>query len=69
VDAQPVLCDGLKQLIDGQPDLICVGVANNLLDAKQLVEERKPDLMVLDLRFRAATRSISSKHWRSNILK
>jgi DNA-binding NarL/FixJ family response regulator len=53
VDAQPVLCDGLKQLIDGQPDLICVGVANNLLDAKQLVEECKPDLMVLDLRLRA----------------
>ena len=53
VDAQPVLCDGLKQLIDRQPDLICVGVANNPLDAKQLVEECKPDLMVLDLRLKA----------------
>ena len=52
VDAQPVLCDGLKQLIDRQPDLICVGVANNPLDAKQLVEECKPDLMLLDLRLK-----------------
>ena len=53
VDAQPVLCDGLKQLIDRQPDLICVGVANNPLHAKQLVEECQPDLMVLDLRLKA----------------
>src|SRR6266576_2284438 len=53
VDDHPVLCDGLKQLIDRQPDLTCVGVADNTSDAKRLVQECKPDLMVLDLRLKA----------------
>ena len=53
VEDHPVLCDGLKQLINNQPDLACVGVAADISDAKQLVEECKPDLMVLDLRLKA----------------
>jgi len=52
VEDHPVLCDGLKQLIGGQPDLACVGVADNISDAKTLVEECKPDLIVLDLRLK-----------------
>lgn len=52
IEDHPVLCDGLKQLINSQPDLDCVGVANNISDAKRLVEECKPDLMVLDLRLK-----------------
>jgi DNA-binding NarL/FixJ family response regulator len=52
VEDHPVLCDGLKQLIGSQPDLACVGVADNASDAKRLVEECKPDLMVLDLRLK-----------------
>src|SRR5207249_558447 len=48
----PVLCDGLKQLIDRQPDLTCVGVADNTSDANRLVQECKPDLMILDLRLK-----------------
>ena len=53
VEDHPVLCDGLKQLIDSQPDLACVGVADDIPSAKALVEECKPDLMVLDLRLKA----------------
>jgi DNA-binding NarL/FixJ family response regulator len=53
VEDHPVLCDGLKQLIDSQPDLACVGVAADVSDAKRLVEECKPNLMVLDLRLKA----------------
>src|SRR4029077_226234 len=49
----PVLSDGLRQLIDKQPDLTCVGVADSTSDAKRLVEQCKPDLMVLDLRLKA----------------
>ena len=52
VEDHPVLCDGLKQLIGSQPDLACVGVADNTSDAKRLAEECKPDLMVLDLRLK-----------------
>jgi len=53
VEDHPVLCDALKQLINNQPDLACVGVAADISDAKQLVEECKPDLMILDLRLKA----------------
>ena len=52
VENHPVLCDGLKQLINSQPDLACVGVADDIPDAKRLVEECKPDLMILDLRLK-----------------
>ena len=52
VDDHPVLCDGLKQLIGNQPDLACVGVADDISSAKRLVEECRPDLMVLDLRLK-----------------
>jgi DNA-binding NarL/FixJ family response regulator len=52
VEDHPVLCDGLKQLIGSQPDLACVGVADDISSAKLLVEECSPDLMVLDLRLK-----------------
>ncbi len=52
VEDHPVLRDGLMQLIDSQPDLACVGVADNTSDAKRLAEQCKPDLMVLDLRLK-----------------
>jgi DNA-binding NarL/FixJ family response regulator len=52
VEDHPVLCDGLKQLLSSQPDLTCVGVADNTSDAKRLAEECRPDLMILDLRLR-----------------
>ena len=52
VEDHPVLCDGLKQLISSQSDLVCVGVADDIPGAKRLVEECKPDLMILDLRLK-----------------
>jgi DNA-binding NarL/FixJ family response regulator len=52
VEDHPMLCDGLKQLINNQPDLVCVGVADNTPDAKRLVEQSKPGLMILDLRLK-----------------
>jgi len=52
VEDHPVLCDGLKQLISNQPDLACIGVADDVLGAKRLVQECEPDLMVLDLRLK-----------------
>jgi DNA-binding NarL/FixJ family response regulator len=52
IEDHPGLCDGLRQLIDKQPDVACVGVADNTSDAKRLVERCKPDLMVLDFRLK-----------------
>jgi CheY-like chemotaxis protein len=52
VEDHPVLREGLKQLIDSQPDLSCVAVADNTSDAKRLAEQCKADLMLLDLRLK-----------------
>jgi len=52
VEDHPVLRDGLMQLICGQPDLTCTSSADNTLDAQRLVEQYKPDLMLLDLRLK-----------------
>jgi DNA-binding NarL/FixJ family response regulator len=52
VEDHPMLCDGLRQLINSQADLVCVGVADNVSDAKRLVEESRPDLIILDLRLK-----------------
>jgi DNA-binding NarL/FixJ family response regulator len=53
VEDHPVLCDGLKQLMNNQPDLACVATADNASDAKRLVEQCKPDLIILDLRLKS----------------
>jgi DNA-binding NarL/FixJ family response regulator len=53
VEDHPVLCGGLMQLIGSQPDLACAGVADNTCDAKRLVEQGKPDLILLDLRLKS----------------
>src|ERR1051326_1488523 len=53
VEDHPVLCDGLKQLVNSQPVLACVGFADDISGAKRLTQECKPDLMVLDLRLKA----------------
>jgi len=52
IEDHPVLCSGLRQLVDNQPDLACVGVADNISDAKRLMAECKPNLTVLDLRLK-----------------
>jgi DNA-binding NarL/FixJ family response regulator len=39
VEDHPVLCDGLKQLISSEPDLACVGTAEDISGAKRLVED------------------------------
>jgi DNA-binding NarL/FixJ family response regulator len=52
VEDHPVLRDGLMQLIRGQADLACIGVADNTSDAKRLIEQCEPDLLLLDLRLK-----------------
>jgi Response regulator containing a CheY-like receiver domain and an HTH DNA-binding domain len=53
VEDHPVVCAGLMQLIGNQPDLTCVGTAENTADAKRLVEQCKPDLLLLDMRLKS----------------
>src|SRR5215469_6289486 len=53
VEDHPVVCSGLMQLIASQPDLTCIGMAESTSDAKRLVEQCEPDLVLLDLRLKS----------------
>jgi DNA-binding NarL/FixJ family response regulator len=53
VEDYPVVCAGLMQLIGSQSDLTCAGTADNTADAKRLVEQCGPDLVLLDLRLKS----------------
>src|SRR5438477_13059199 len=53
IDDHPVLREGLIQLLCNQPDLECAGAADNTADAKRLVAQSAPDLMILDLRLKS----------------
>ncbi len=48
-DDHIVLRQGLRSLIDAQPDLKVVAEASNGQEALQMVQEFKPDVLVLDL--------------------
>ena len=47
-----MVCAGLMQLVNSQPDLACIGTTDNIADARRLVEECEPDLTILDLRLK-----------------
>src|SRR5205085_3973106 len=53
IDDHPVLREGLMQLLCSQSDLECTGTADNTADAKRLVAQSAPDLMILDLRLKS----------------
>jgi two-component system, NarL family, response regulator NreC len=49
VDDHQVVRQGLRALLEAEPDVLVVGEAGNGLEALQLVERLKPDVLVLDL--------------------
>ncbi|GEM82908.1 response regulator [Meiothermus hypogaeus] len=50
VDDHPVVRAGLSGLLSSQPDLEVVGEASNGLEALDLLEKQKPDVILMDLR-------------------
>jgi len=48
VDDHPVMLDGYRNMLAGQPDLEVCGTATNAADAVSLVERTGPDLLVTD---------------------
>lgn len=53
VDDHPLLRDSLIKLVCSEKDFVCCGEADNVADAKRLVQETRPDLMLLDLRLKS----------------
>jgi DNA-binding NarL/FixJ family response regulator len=53
VDDHPLLRDSLIKLISSEKDIVCCGEADNVADAKRLVQESRPDLLLLDLRLKS----------------
>lgn len=49
VDDHPVVRQGIKLMVNAQPDLTVVGEAQTEQDARRLVRELKPDALVVDL--------------------
>lgn len=48
-DDHPIVRQGLQHLLEAEPDLKVVGEASNGLDAVQLVEKFKPDVLIVDM--------------------
>ncbi|MBN2811660.1 MAG: response regulator transcription factor [Spirochaetales bacterium] len=49
IEDHPIFCKGLTQLIHANKEFSVVGEAANSLGAVRLVEEKKPDLVLVDL--------------------
>lgn len=49
VDDQQIVLWGLEKLIDSQPRMEVVGTATNIQDAKRLVVENQPDILMLNI--------------------
>lgn len=51
VDDHQIFRSGLRMLFDGYPNYVIAGECGSLSEAGQMVEELKPDVTMLDLRF------------------
>jgi DNA-binding NarL/FixJ family response regulator len=50
VDDHPIFRQGIGQLIDGQEDMLCCGEAEDLKSTLRAIPEKKPDLILVDMR-------------------
>ena len=56
VDDQRTFADLLREVVDGMPDLECIGAAYDLDTAVDLVSALRPDVVVMDVRFQGDSR-------------
>ncbi|PSB11330.1 DNA-binding response regulator [Pleurocapsa sp. CCALA 161] len=73
VDDQELVCQGLKTMLNLEPDIEVVGIANNGCIAVQQVEALQPDVVLMDIRMpimdgREATRIIGQKFTDTKVL-
>ena len=50
VDDHAIVRDGIKYLLEDEENLVVIGEGSNGLEAIKLVEEKKPDLLIIDVR-------------------
>ncbi len=67
VDDQPLLRTGFRMILEGEPDLEVVGEAGDGREAVRVVDQHRPDVVLMDLRMPVldgveATRQITSRH-------
>jgi len=55
VDDHPVVRQGLSLLLSMEPDLVCCGQAETILEAMRGIETTRPDVAVVDLSLRGAS--------------
>ncbi len=48
-DDHPIVVEGMKQLIDEQPDMTVVGTAMSGSECREMLESAAPDIMLLDI--------------------
>jgi DNA-binding NarL/FixJ family response regulator len=73
VDDHPVFRTTLRRILEREPDLSVVAEAGDGVAALAIVEEHKPDVVLIDVRLPKmdgleATRAISSKHPRTRVI-
>ena len=73
VDDQALFCEGLRTLLDLQPDIEVVGEANNGREAIECVARAAPDVVLMDMLMPvldgvAATRDIRAHHPNTQVI-
>ena len=48
-DDHRLVVESLRKILDGEPDMKCVGVANNGIEAIEMVQTLQPDVAILDI--------------------
>ncbi len=49
-DDQEIVCEGLQRILEADPEISVVGIAHDGLEALELAENKKPDLVLMDLK-------------------
>lgn len=73
VDDQWIVCEGLEAILDADPEIEVVGIANDGVEALERVAELHPDVVLMDLKMPVmngvhATQQITARHPETKVL-